>query len=147
MEKSRSAARLARTNAEASLERALSQPERTRGDLATLSGVLYATRSLADAILATDARLRDEPRREPMPALTGLADALADALATVARAVREQDVPEIAGLRRTHEALPDDLPAWIVRDTAEMVESIETMVQLLEGARERPRVTASVETQ
>jgi len=65
----------------------------------------------------------------------------------VPRAVRELDVPVIAGLRRTHEALPDDLPTWIVRDTAELVESIETMVQLLDGARERPRVTASVQTQ
>jgi uncharacterized membrane protein YccC len=145
-EDARSAARLARTNAEASLERALSQPERTRGDLASLTGVLYATRSLGDAILATDARLGDEPRREPMPALAGLADALTDTLAAVARAVREQDLPATAGLRGTHEALPDDVPAWIVRDTAEMVESIETMVQLLDGARERPPASASVQT-
>ena len=147
LEEARAAARLARTNAEATLERALSQPEHRRGDLTVPVGVLYATRSLADAILATDSRLRDEPHREPIPALAPFGDELDVALAAVARALRDDEPPAgIPQLRRTQEAFPEDTPAWIVHDTGEVVESIETMVQLLGGARagDRPAATTGL---
>lgn len=145
VEAARSAARLARTNVEASLERVLGEPEHQRGDLTTPVGVLYASRSFADAVLATDSRLLDEPRREPMPALAPFGDGLDAALPEVARALREEAPPAgMPPLRRMHEELAGDLPAWIVHDTHEMVESIETMVQLLGGSGERPPAAASL---
>ena len=150
VEEARSAARLARTNAEATLERALSEPEHLRGDLTVPVGVLYASRSFADAILATDSRLRDELQREPIPALTPFGDELDIALAAVARAMGDDEPPAgIPPLRHTQEAFPADTPAWIVHDTAEMVESIETMVQLLGGAQagERPAATTGLRAQ
>jgi hypothetical protein len=55
----------------------------------------------------------------------------------------------IPPLRHTQEAFPADTPAWIVHDTGEMVESIETMVQLLGGAQagERPAATTGLRAQ
>ena len=132
--RARSAARLARTNAEASLERALSEPERKRGDVSAAAGVLFASRSLADAVLATDAHRLDGSGRQVVPGLAPLAAQLDGAVAELVRAQRDQRAPDaLPPLRRTYDALPPTTPEWILRETAEMLDSIEAITRLLGG--------------
>ena len=136
--RARSAARLARSNAEASLERALAEPERERGDVTAIAGVLLASRSLAAAMLAIDARLLDEPARVPARAVAPLADRLDAALAELASAARDQRSPiAFPQLGAGQEALAAAAPAWLARETAEVIDSLETMSHLLVDVAER----------
>ncbi len=73
MQHLRQEARLARTNAAASVERALSEPVHYHTDPDTARGLLAATDLLAKSILALDAYLLNSPPHQPLPAVTPFA--------------------------------------------------------------------------
>ena len=133
--KARTAYRVARSNAHASLERALGDPPRGRGDVDTPAGVLVASRALTGAILEVDARLRDEPARPAVPQLAPLAAGLDDALRDVAGAERDgRPARPDTGLHDEQAALAaSGAPWWIAEAAGRMVDSVETMLRLEAG--------------
>ena len=73
MQHLRQEARLARTNAAASVERSLSEPVHYHTDPDTARGLLAATDLLAKSVLALDAYLLNTPTQQPFPAITPFA--------------------------------------------------------------------------
>jgi uncharacterized membrane protein YccC len=133
VDRARSAARLARSNAEASLQRALAEPTRFRGDMSAAGAVMLASRPLADAILAVDARTVGERQQEARPDVPALAAQLDEALAELADAVRhDRPAPRLQSLPRR--AAPDDsTPAWLRHQVDAMLESVHAIGGALGG--------------
>lgn len=117
---SRDAARLARSNAEASVERMLGEPETTRRidpDLAL--GILAAARRYAVGALALHAGLDQRP--SPRAALAAFRDRIADTLERLAAALRQGAPAPVA-------------PAITLESDPEielMADSVETIATLL----------------
>lgn len=108
LEELRASARVARTNAESSVERTRSEPARRRGGL-TLDGageLVQQVRAYALAALALQAHLPDAGAvRDPAP-LVSLSSELDDALAELASALREDRPPHPRpSLRAAHTRL------------------------------------------
>ena len=107
LSRARAQARVARTNTEAAVQRALGEPARNRtgfgADQAT--GVLASLRRFADGCLALEAYLEDAESSAP-PEARVLAEQLDTALAELAAAAREHRAPvSLPPLRETQQAL------------------------------------------
>jgi uncharacterized membrane protein YccC len=127
----RASARLARSNAEAVLERMLSEPAR-RAALAprVAVGILAALRRHALAALALHAGL-ERGVAAPVPGMALLRDQMTVAVATLADAVRNGTASApLADLRSTQLALGAS-DALVNAETDLMVDSINTIASLL----------------
>jgi hypothetical protein len=127
----RAAARLARSNAEASVQRMLVEPFSRRSlDADVALGLLAATRRHALAVLALQARLEREANVSPE--FERLAGQIEDALRTLARALRERSLPSaMPPLRATQEQLRAVSTSTVLDETDVMVDSLNTMADLL----------------
>jgi hypothetical protein len=137
LSKLRSAARLARSNAEALTERMLAEPARraTIGQRAAV-GLLAALRRHSLAALALHAGV-ERGVTAPIPALAPLAEQMREGLARLAAALRAGTSPlPMPPLRATERAMAPDTLAVIQEETDIMVDSINTMAELL--AADRP---------
>ncbi|MFA1750544.1 FUSC family protein [Xanthomonas campestris] len=143
---SRAAARVARTNTQASIERLRGEPRSRRNldELKRAESLLANGNRLIRATLSLEAVLRDG---HPLPALDGLpafAEQADQALAELSACLREGRVPAPATLRTAERgvsdaltALPDGLPAAAaLADTIDRItDSIGTLTHLLRPAR------------
>ncbi|MEA9480731.1 FUSC family protein [Xanthomonas campestris] len=150
---SRAAARVARTNTQASIERLRGEPRSRRNldELKRAESLLANGNRLIRATLSLEAVLRDG---HPLPALDGLpafAEQADQALAELSACLREGRVPAPATLRTAERgvsdaltALPDGLPAAAaLADTIDRItDSIGTLTHLLRPAR---RATAEAQ--
>ncbi|MEA9575329.1 FUSC family protein [Xanthomonas campestris] len=150
---SRAAARVARTNTQASIERLRGEPRSRRNldELKRAESLLANGNRLIRATLSLEAVLRDG---HPLPALDGLpafAEQADQALAELSACLREGRVPTPATLRTAERgvsdalaALPDGLPAAAaLADTIDRItDSIGTLTHLLRPAR---RATAEAQ--
>ncbi|TMK39557.1 MAG: hypothetical protein E6G56_10690 [Actinobacteria bacterium] len=139
--RARMASRLARTNAEASLERLAADPASQRRDAGRFIGLLASTRRTAAALLALEACLQDGAMR-PTPELEPLARQVDEAMARLVHAAREpaRGDQEIAlpALRATQRRLVDAVgPGEVARETDRLVDALDTLAHVL-GARARP---------
>ena len=95
--------RLARSNAEASLQNALREPQRHRVDVNLAEGLLGAADSIIQSILTLEAYLIDTPERHPLPMIRPFASTIDEALRKLTTAIR-QDQP-VAMLPTMQQAL------------------------------------------
>lgn len=105
--RARARARVARTNTEAAVQRALDEPagKRTRLGTTEATSLLASLRRLADGCLALEAYL-DDARSPAPPETRALAEQLDAALAELANAVREHRAPApLPPLRETQQEL------------------------------------------
>jgi uncharacterized membrane protein YccC len=125
---SRDRARLARSNAEASVERMLAEPETSRRiDPKVALGLLAATRRYALGALALHAQLTDRPA-SPRTDVALVGDYIVASLESVAASLRGAPAP--AGLdARLHRDPAHDLELDVETDM--MVDSVNTMTALL----------------
>lgn len=108
----RARARVARTNAEASLARAQLEPARRGLDLATATALVDAGRRYALALLALQAHLPETTIERPLPELDRLADELRGVLTELAAALRAGRRPvALPSLHVTRRALGPALAA------------------------------------
>ena len=134
----RAHARLARTNAEASVQRALLEPTRTRRGFGTASatGLLTSLHRLADGALALDAYLQQGAPTAP-PEARVLARQLDAALTELARAAHERRRPtELPDLPETQQALAARLGATtpLVEETDRMVNGVVLAAHVLDDS-------------
>jgi uncharacterized membrane protein YccC len=128
-------ARLARSNAEAVVERMLAEPA-SRAAIAprTAVGLLAALRRHALGALALHAGL-ERGIETPVPGMTQLAGEMTDSLATLAASVRSGQPPAaLPPLRQSQLAL-GATDALVEAETDLMVDSINTVAALLEPNR------------
>ena len=141
----RTAARMARTNAQASLERMRGEPG-TPLPLLELAQALFANGNrLARTAMALEA-LIDDRERLPEPAeIGGFVEHAADALHHVAQALREQQplppLPALRDLQRSLTALlelSDDAPTaeLVERLSDRLVDNIHTLAHVVERSRQ-----------
>ncbi len=148
----RLAARLARSNAEASVERALNEPVQYRGDADALHGLLVAMDSVAKGILAIEALLLDEKGHKPRPELEKFKEEVCTALEKLSVAIRHTDlfdVPAKITLRsleqykKAAEARGDDVTDlnMLILQSGRIVNGINVMNRLLSvhSGTHRPR--------
>ena len=136
LSKLRSTARLARSNAEALTERMLAEPARraTIGQRAAV-GLLAALRRHSLAALALHAGL-ERGGAAPIPGLAPLAGQMREGLARLAAALRDGTSPlPMPPLRATERAMAPDTLTVIREETDIMVDSINTMAELLAADR------------
>ncbi len=136
---------LARTNAEASVDRLVNEPVAPR-DVTTRAtlGILAASRRLGLASLALSARLSSSAPWLPQAEFAALENGLSEALGSLATSLREHTVPaEFPPLRDAHGRLAkavaahgDAGGAGIVAETDIMVDALDTMRDLLVRLRE-----------
>jgi uncharacterized membrane protein YccC len=132
----RARARVARTNTEASVQRALLEPEIRRTQFGTdrATGILTSMRRFADGALALEAYFEDELPPAPPVART-LSDQLDATLAELAAAAREHRAPsDLPPLRETQQKLAALVgPAVpLAEETDRMVNSLAIATHLLE---------------
>ena len=138
---------LARSSAEASVDRMLAEPVRPRAvTVRAALGILAASRRFGIAALGLQARL---PRAHDIPRekLTTLTDELEAGLGIVSDALRRHADPEpLPHLRDAQIALAKRLDASpggddtsLAADTDLMVDSVNTMAHVLHRARESER--------
>jgi uncharacterized membrane protein YccC len=133
----RARARLARTNTEASVQRALLEPKLTRAQFGTdrATGILTSMRRFADAALALEAYFDDELPPVPPVART-LADQLDATLVELAAAAHEHRAPrDLPPLRNTQQELAALVgPAVpLAEETDRMVNSLAIAAHVLEA--------------
>ncbi len=145
MQRTRAAARRARTNAQASVDRAAAEPVPAERQVEFGRTVLTHTHRLIHALLTVDAlrpALREAPGRSPE--LAAFLDAAADVLATVRRGLVEGVSPrQDRRLRSLHAALteavdarPDSVggpatAAALVEATDRVTNSLDTLVDVV----------------
>jgi uncharacterized membrane protein YccC len=134
-------ARLARSNAEAVVERMLAEP-RSRASIAPRAavGLLAALRRNALAALSLQAGL-ERGVTQPVPGLARLADEIATAFASIIDALMTGNAPlPLPPLRQTQVALPPAAHEAVGHETDLIVDSINTMAELLAwDAKQRGR--------
>lgn len=131
----RRAARLARTNAEASIDRFLSEPGRGAADADRALGLLAASRRYAGAVLALESRF-DDRRRAGEPAAAAFAAQADAALAAIASAERSGTPPDtLPPLRATQATLAAGRGAedLLVQASDRMVDALNAMGHLAGG--------------
>jgi uncharacterized membrane protein YccC len=144
----RDRARLARTNTEASVQRALLEPEIRRAQFGTdrAIGILTSMRRFADGALALEAYFEDELPPAPPVART-LADQLEATLTELAAAAREHRAPsDLPPLRETQQELAALVgPALpLAEETDRMVNSLAIAAHVLgASATDADRATTS----
>ena len=132
LDESRASARLARSNSEAVVERMLTEP-RSRYTMrpVTAVGLVAAARRNALAALSLHAGLERDVQRA-LPVVRELALQVGSSLMTVATAVRDRSgKPALPRLRQTQLALTKASDDAINDEAALIVDSIETMAELL----------------
>jgi uncharacterized membrane protein YccC len=132
LQQTRAAARLARSNAEASLERMLAEPPRARRlDPELALSLLAAFRRYALGALALHAGLNERPAR-PRPELSALREQIPQALSMLADALREGrqpgHVPPLTETQRAFRAVAD--PS-LADQTGMMIDSVNTVAAVL----------------
>jgi uncharacterized membrane protein YccC len=126
---SRNRARLARSNAEASVERMLAEPETSRRiDPHVALGVLAAARRYALGALALHARLTESPTH-PRPELEPLRDQIVTGLDAAAEALRGIGSAGSQAGRLPAQSVPHDPEIDVETDM--MIDSVNTMNELL----------------
>jgi uncharacterized membrane protein YccC len=135
------AVRLARTNAEASVDRSLNDPSRRRVDGAMTAGVLAAVRRLA--VAGHTLRLRQPTAQSELPTtqLRAFVDALDLELGGAAARLRFGRVVRLhEPLRALHQELAaslrnraDPVSALLLVETDELVDATNTMTALLDA--------------
>lgn len=139
----RKAGRLARSNAEAVVERMLTEPR----PIYTMSrhvavGIVGATHRNALAALSLHAGLEDDDR-DALPGIGDLAAQVGQSLRSLAAAVRENTVPPpLPLLRQTQRPLTAASGDLVSDETDLIVDSIETIADLL--AKDVPVTASSV---
>ncbi len=137
--------RLSRSNAEASLQNSLKEPQRNRVDADLAQGVLGAADTIAQSALALEAYLLNNPVRHPLPMMHPFANAVDEALRRLTTAIRlDQPVGELPNLQEALYNLEHDLKAeqhaqpeadidqhLIISQAKRIVRSIDTINQLL----------------
>jgi uncharacterized membrane protein YccC len=128
----RGAARRARSNAEAVVERMLVEPNRKAAiQPRAATGLLAAIRRNALAALALHAGV-ERGIVTPSPKLTPLAAEMQESLSVLAGAVGDGRPPgPLPPLRQTHRAMSGDISPLVEHETDLMVDAINTMAQLL----------------
>ncbi|MBN6148721.1 FUSC family protein [Xanthomonas sp. AmX2] len=144
----RAAARTARTNVQASIERLRGEPRRRRNlqELKLAESLLANANRLIRASLSLEAVLRDSPPLPPLPELDGFRAQAAQALAQLAEGLGDGRAPPAATLRQDERRLADALaaraqdadqaPALLaLADTCDRVaDSVGTLTHLLRSA-------------
>jgi uncharacterized membrane protein YccC len=104
LERTRRAARSARANLEASIDRLSSEPGTTREQLARLSAVLASSHRFIHALMALDAIFSHEPELASSPPLKNFISKLERTLALLASTLRGVRVPskDLSNLREEH---------------------------------------------
>jgi uncharacterized membrane protein YccC len=140
----RASARRARSNAEAVIERASSEPRRRQAiRSSTASGLLAANRRIALASLGLHAGL-ERDGRDVAPGMSRLAAQAMTALRTLATAVRDAASPAaIAPLRQTQLELPNGRNEIVIDETDLIVDGVETIADLLRQDARPEHVTRS----
>ena len=137
--RTRTQARIARTNAEASVQRALFEPSRNAVGFGTAdaTGILASLRRFADGALALEAHFEEDKPAVPAEA-RALADELDTALAELASAARERRAPEMMPpLRETQQALAGrvGLEVPLTEETDRLVGSVGVAAHVLASCR------------
>ncbi len=142
IENARKEARLARSNAEASVERLQNEPVHHHLTPNVARGLLATTDRLAQSLLSLEAYLQDIPLHHPLPALENFSQEVSTALDTLATAVRNTK-PEaqqvdlhktLHTLKRAKGAAEDVTHAemqFVCSEASTIVDSIDTMNRLL----------------
>ena len=137
--------RLARSNAQASVDRSLQEPEPHRIDRVLHEGLLEATENIARNGLALEAYLLDKPERHALPQVTSLTAKVDEALRLLAAAIREDqpittfpDLQEalhtLKHAEKSAHHMPDETRAtlrFVLSEAKSIIRSINTMKQLL----------------
>ena len=137
--------RLARSNAQASVDRSLQEPEPHRIDRDLNEGLLEATENIARNGLALEAYLLDKPERHALPQVTSLTAKVDEALRLLAAAIREDqpittfpDLQEalhtLKHAEKSAHHMPDETRAtlrFVLSEAKSIIRSINTMKQLL----------------
>ncbi len=136
LQSARIAARLARSNAEASVERMLGEPASQRSiDPNVALGILAAIRRHALASLALQARL-ERGSAPSVPGLDELGVQFAHTFRSLAAAVRNGTPPrDIPPLRETHGRLRAASKSTLMEETDLIVDSLNTIAELLGAQR------------
>src|SRR5947209_10395941 len=136
--------RLARSNAEASVERSLQEPKphRINSDLA--QGLLSATDDIARSVLALDAYLIDKPERHALPEVSPFTAKVDEALRLLVASIREeQPVTALPDLQEALHALEHASKSsqmrrevhadlhFVLSEAKKIVSNINAMKQLL----------------
>ncbi|MBV9823950.1 MAG: FUSC family protein [Actinobacteria bacterium] len=138
----RSQARLARSGAEASLDRARAEPVDPGGLVDLGSAVLAHSHRLVHALTALDATRQASESYASVPEFRALADAALAAIEELAGAVRDGRRPDrLADLRGLHaeltralaaaSPLPPELAATVVEATDRLVDSLNSLAAVL----------------
>jgi uncharacterized membrane protein YccC len=142
----RSAARAARTNAQASLERMHDEPRRDRRLLALADGVFANANRFVRACMALEAALQDAPSLPARATLSAFAARIDASLAAIAAALRDGEAPRIGSLREDERALAAQLIAAAGDDAGgvaaaladaldRITDSIDTLAHVLGSGR------------
>ncbi|NHC47464.1 FUSC family protein [Motilibacter aurantiacus] len=135
------AARLARTEAEASVDRLVTEPARERFPAAAASAAVAAVQRYAQAVLALHARLGDAQRHEPVVEAEALGEQLEAVLGELAATLREGTVTRVtldrlrtaaAGLERAVVDRPER--ALLTVEVEEVVEAVEAVAHAVAQA-------------
>ena len=140
LDEHRASARLARSNSEAVVERMINEPlSRDSMRPRTAVGLAGAARRTALAALSLHAGLPRDAQ-ESVPAIRRLASQAGASLKLLAAAVRDSSgSPALPPLRETQRALRGSSDDAVIDETALLVDSIETMADLLgQGFKARP---------
>ena len=149
LSRARARARVARTNTEAAVQRALGEPARNRMGFgaAQATGVVASLRRFADGCLALEAYLEDAESSAP-PEARALAEQLDSALAELAGAAREHRAPaSLPPLRETQQALSTRVGATapLADETDRIVNSVLVAADVLsrpEASRDQAAAAA-----
>lgn len=129
LDETRTAARLARSNAEASVMRLLAEPRRERFEPQLASSLVAAFRRFAAGGLALHADLQQRP--SAVPELARLRDQLTSALGSVAFALRSGSPPHPAApMRDTFLRMREHLSPAVADALDLVIDSVDTAVAL-----------------
>ncbi|GHO86332.1 hypothetical protein KSZ_43380 [Dictyobacter formicarum] len=149
---------LDRTNAHASVERALNEPEIHQFDKNTMQCLLTEADHIAETVLSLEAYLLEMPERPPLPMVIQLTHSIAQALHTFALAIQhEQPVQLMQNFKQLIQELEEkrkelrhtDPAAFTTLSFAlhvsrRIISNLHTMNQLLNTKYEAQRETSTV---
>ncbi|SDJ23479.1 Uncharacterized membrane protein YccC [Frankineae bacterium MT45] len=156
----RSRSRLARSNAEASLDRARSEPVNSQGILEVGGAVLANSHRLVHALTAIDATRRARDAYRDVPQFRDLVTAVLQQLHLLQGALQGEEIKEKSTLRRFQvelaAAYADLLPgvpidraaeyaygATVIEATDRLVDSVDTITAVLHDAGDDLRLTTA----
>jgi len=147
----RSAVRTARTNAQASIDRMRTEPA-TPPELLALARALFANGNrLARTAMTLEALLDDLAALPAQAEISRFVERAADALQTIATALREQcamdPLPELRAMQRTlvslmHGAEDHATADLLVRVSDRLVDNIDTLAYVTNRSRQEPAATS-----